>query len=172
MQIFYFLTINETFGILGQAASNSKNDIGLSFRRFTDSGFDAGFEVCAWGEDLSNKYINGGYRQIYLTTNNSIPRNPLDWDFLDREQENIIIIEGGRINGNELEQSYLRVLSKKSNCKVLCQDIKDLIKSQSSQGLYNSGSFYKNTFYSVAAAKYAMVSAFGDSVYTNIVTPL
>ena len=167
MEIFYFLTINEHFEILSEAALSSKKDIGLCFRRFIPSGFEAAFEVCTWDEDLPNKYLNGGYTRMYLTTNNSSPTNPQDWEFSDREQENIIIIEGGRIQGNELEQSYLRVFSKKSNCKLLHQKIRSLIKNKTNSGVYARGSYYKNTFYSNDAAKYKMVSEFGSCEYAK-----
>jgi hypothetical protein len=167
MHIFYFLTPREQFELLKEVSSSNKNDIGLIFRRFTNTGFDSRYEICSWEDDLPKKYLDGGFTQIHITVNGSLPHGLQDWDFLDREEQNLIIIEGGRINNNELEKSYLRVFAKETNCKSLYQRIRKLIKSNTTQGLYSKGSFYKDTFYSEAAAKYKMVSSFGGNEYAK-----
>ncbi len=166
MHIFYFLPVSQQFELLKEVSANSDSDIGLTFRRFTPSGFDARYEVCSWGEDLATKYMDGGFTQIILSVNGAIPNSLEDWDFTDREQENLIIIENGREKNDELEKSYLRVFSKESNCKGLYQKIRKQIKSICHQGLYIRSTFDKTTFYSDMATEFKMVFEFDGDEYT------
>jgi len=165
MHIFYFLTVNEHFNLLREIATTYKEPVLICFRRFSPSGFPAGFEICSWEEDLTEKFVQGGFCQIYLTLNKAKPTSGQDWEFPDREEENIIIIEGGRVKGDELEEIYLRVFSKMSNCNKLYQKIRAAIRTKFNKGLSVSIHFYKDIFYSSDACMYKMVSSFGGHEY-------
>lgn len=166
MHIFYFLPVLQHFELLKEIALEYENDVGLIFRRFTPSGFDARFEVCSWEDDLATKYIEGGYTEIYLSVGGVIPNSKQDWGYSDREQENLIIIENGTEKGNELEKAYLRVFSKVTNCKKLYQKIRKRIKSVCRQGLKIRNTLDKTTFFSEEAKKFKMVFEFDGDEYT------
>lgn len=165
MQVFYFLTPMEHFGLLKKVAADWSAQIGISFRRFSASGFEAGYETCSWNEDLAAKYLDGGYSEIYLSANKSVPKNRQDWDFSEREVGNLIIIEGGRSRSNELEQTYLRVFAKKSKCVPLYRRLRKSLKDSMNQGLYAGRHHYREVFYSDIAAGMRMVDRFGGNEF-------
>ena len=165
MHVFYFLTPIQHFELLKEVVVNWRVPIGISLRRFSPSGFEAGYEACRWDENLASKYVEGGYSEIYLTTNKSSPLHKEDWEFTDRELHDLIIIEGGRIWGNELEISYLRVFAKQSNCVPFYRKIRRRLRENLKQGLYAGQHYYKNTFYSLAAAEMRMLGKRGGNEY-------
>jgi hypothetical protein len=167
VQTFYFLIPDEQFEILKEVSSSMPNAIGLAFRRFTTSGLDSRVEACSWNEDLPKKYSDGLFSQIFLTCNGSLPTDIKDFEFFERESKNIIVIDGGRIKGDELEKSYLRVISKETSCKPLYQKIRTYIKGKTEQGLFVNKTHYKNIFYSTPASFYKMVGSFGGYQYAK-----
>jgi hypothetical protein len=170
MHAFYFLTPIEHFKLLKEVAVNWSVQVGISFRRFSPSGFVPGYETCNWNEDLATKYLDGGHSEIYLSTNNSLPEHQQDWEFPDRELHNLIIIQGGRVCGSELEQAYLRVFAKQSHSVPLYRKLRRTLKNTMGQGLYAGRHYYKDTFYSAAAASMRMVDQFGRNEFARKLT--
>jgi hypothetical protein len=164
---FYFLTPTEHFRLLREAAVNWSVPVGISFRRFAPSGFEPGYDSCDWNDDLAAQYLNGGYSEIYLSANNSLPAHRQDWDYSDREAQDLIIVEGGRVCGNEIEMAYLRVFAKQSHCVPLYRKLRSALTDTMNQGLYAGRHQYKDTFYSDAAAGMKMVDKFGGHEFVR-----
>jgi len=66
--------------------------------------------------DPGANYVRGGYRAAYLSTG-GLPKGSRDYDFLDRESEQLIEVRGARSNKKRLELATIRVVSKKSKLK-------------------------------------------------------
>lgn len=130
----------------------------IIFRRFKVEGMNAGFRILDREEDLFEVYRIGGYSQIYISFLSDLPTDEKDWDFLDRNADNLIIIEGGRIENNYLEMFRLRLASKNSDVKHIFKHLKKAIaKSCSCQGLNTkSGQFYKKILYNDEVLAYEL----------------
>jgi hypothetical protein len=165
MHVFYFLTPPEHFEFLREVCASWRVPVGIAFRRFSPSGFDPGYGTCSWDEDLAAKYLEGGYSEIYLSTNGSVPEHQEDWEFPERELHDLMIVVGARLQGDELEKAYLRVFAKQSHCVPLYRKLRRALKQTMNRGMYAGEHHYKDMFYSDAAAAARMVGEFGGYEY-------
>jgi hypothetical protein len=155
-QFNFFIDPQSFFLIIEQIRNNYSMEI--VFRRFNSETIKAGFKTINREENLYETYKIGKYSQTYISLLGNLPIHEQDWQFLDRNADDLIVIEGGRIYNNSLEMFRLRLLSKISNVKHIFKQIKkSIIGISFNQGLYTkSGEFYNNIFYNDGVLDYEL----------------
>lgn len=127
----------------------------LIFRRFSKDGSDATIQVVDLAdENNASMYLSGGFSEYYVSLG-SIPEGSTDWGFIPRSADELLIFEGGRLLGRDLEITKLRVFSKRSRAKVNFTAIGKAIRARCKQkGLVTlSGASYKDIVYSPEIAR-------------------
>ena len=67
----------------------------LIFQRFKSESFPAGFRIMKFDEPLAQIYNDDEFKLIYLSLTNT-PNSSTDWGFVDRQEDSLIEISGGR----------------------------------------------------------------------------
>jgi hypothetical protein len=145
-RLIFLIYPEKLFSILEKMRDN--HDFFVIFRRSKSENIEAGFRVLHQEYNLHEIYNLGKYQQIYLSIT-GIPEYEQDWNFPDRNADNLIVIDGGRIQGNSLEVCEARIFSKTTYMKPVFNKLKRLIiKVCSKKGLYTeTGNFYKDIYY-------------------------
>ena len=120
----------------------------LVYQRFETNRHKAGFVTIDMSTpiDLATKYNDEDFSLAYISLKGT-PSSDQDWSFLDKNEENLIEIAGGRQKKNELEQTVIRVLSKKTKCKKIFTQLLQNIESQCQQGILLNKQVYPKIFY-------------------------
>lgn len=139
-----FIPTESLFNLLnGIVAAHSAK---LVFQRFESEIHPAGFTTVAPTPGAAKEYIKGGYQLIYISLKN-VPKNTLDWDFLEREEAHLVELAGARQQGQDLEQVVIRPLAKKSKAAKLFGEIQAAIAENCLQGVTLNGKPYPKIFY-------------------------
>ncbi|WP_295617760.1 hypothetical protein [Chamaesiphon sp. GL140_3_metabinner_50] len=145
-RLLFFITPEDLFSVLEKL--RSINNIFVVFRCFLSDNAEAGFKILNPEDNLHAAYKTGNYKQIYISMD-GLPVHAQDWQFTDRSADNLIVIDGGRVQGIHLEMCEARIFSKTTNAKSIFNKLRRLvIKICSAQGLYTkTGRLYKNIYY-------------------------
>lgn len=121
-------------------------DFNIVFHKFSDNG---GFEVFDYEMDLEKNYLQHQFSKILLTIG-STPESKDDWQFYEKEPQNIIEINGARISSEYLELTSIRVVAKRSRVSKLFNELKSaLLENLHSGGLHIGKSNYPEIYYSL-----------------------
>lgn len=157
------------FGVLSKISTNF--EFKVVFRRYETEMFKAGFLNVELDAGAYQHYLNGGYKEIYLSVGD-IPSSEEDWEFYERDAENLIVINGARIDGDMLEISIMRPVNKKNNVKRLLTLIKKDLKSTLNSGnLVVGNTPYPNIYYDDNLAEYKLVNNVEDSDFIYSLSP-
>lgn len=86
-------------------------------RRFSSKEYGPAITVADLNSrELASRYLEEGYSEFYISLG-GVPDSESDWDFLDRYAEEVLVFEGGRQHGRDLEITKFRVFSKKSQAR-------------------------------------------------------
>ncbi|MCD4748726.1 MAG: hypothetical protein K8R59_05060 [Thermoanaerobaculales bacterium] len=133
----------------------SLDDVVIIGRRFTDSGLSPGYYLL---DDRSfAAYQAGRFREMIISIQGK-PLSAEDWDFLDREEPNLLVVEGGRLVGDVLEGWKIRTFAKRSNAVPEFRRLKGMIKQLDGAFGFrdDSGTFYPEIFVAKSARKYRL----------------
>lgn len=147
-QIDFLMAPEKLFEILD--VLSNKHQFRVIFRRYKSERFEAGYFVPRCGDNFGEMYLDGGYREIYLSLEKT-PLSEKDWGFYENNFKDLIEINGGRIVGNLLEKFVARLVAKKSNARRIFADfVKTLKSNMSSGGIYLNKTKYPNIYYDEA----------------------
>ena len=65
------------------------------YQRFKSESFPAGFRIMKFDEPLAQIYNDDEFKLMYLSLTNT-PNSSTDWGFVDRQEDSLIEISGGR----------------------------------------------------------------------------
>ena len=149
MRFYYFLQLQMHFEVIRNVLL--RNGGKLIFRRFDPTGGTRyGFEIVDYEQDdLTSIYMEGGYREMYVSLK-KVPRQFDDWDFPDRAQKELIIIEGGHEQDGVIALSEMLLQDRQSRAKSLFGKLQRAFKKRCTQkGLHANpnGHFYARVYY-------------------------
>ncbi len=142
MRFDYFISITDHLRIVGEVCRLF--DCNLVFRRYQTQAFDAGYIVVPEpSENAAQFYVDGQFRAMWISLS-ELPRSSDDWEFTDRSQDELIVIEYGRESVSVVELSRLRVFARHSKMRPVFQALSKKIKVVCSHvGMQESeGAFY------------------------------
>ena len=126
-QINFFLLPNVIFDLIRQSNIDKRSQ--LIFRRFQSEGFDARIQQVDLNADHVDEIYSSGKFSEYCLSLGSVPYTFDDWKFMERAANELLVFEGSRVVGRDLEITKLRVFSKKSdavsNYKQITKSIKE-----------------------------------------------
>jgi hypothetical protein len=146
-RIEIFIATSDLFEIVFNLIKNDPN-IKLVFQRFESNQHKAGFSVIdiTSKANLSQLYNEGDFSLAYLSLK-GIPSYEQDWNFLDKNEEYLIEIAGGRQRNHDLEETVIRLLSKNTKCKPVFAQLLKNIEAASNKGVLLNEQPYPKIFY-------------------------
>jgi hypothetical protein len=165
-QVTYFMRTRANFALL--EAVRKRVAFSVSFRRFASSGHAPGYYVPSEGCDSTSLYLAGGFQEVYLCTSGHAPSQPQDWAFFEREAAHLLVLEGGREAGSDLEAATLRVIAKQSRSARAYAAIRRAVKARSRRGLttVESQTFYPDVFYAPDLGGFTLRHSFAAGSFT------
>jgi len=121
----FFMLSDEFFEVLRKV--NHTYKFKLSFTRYSPASMGKSiWHTAELDEDLIHIYEE--YETIYISLG-KVPANGLDSDFFEMACDELIEFSGGKISGNVLSISYLRVINKVSKARKLFDAIAREVKN-------------------------------------------
>jgi len=145
-----FLAPESLFGVLVQV--RKQVPFVLILRRFKSPTQPAGLLVPSFDDDLVTVYVSGGFQEAILSID-AAPEGERDWDFMNRNADRLLLIEGARVEGSVLEMSTLRILAKRSRAQDLFRRIKKAVAERCAKGLQAAGTVYGDIYYGTREAR-------------------
>lgn len=137
----------------------------IIFRRFRGDGFSSGWRVMLNDNNLSRIYDSDGYSKIYFSLG-AVPSHDTDWEFTDNAAKELLVLSGGKSQGNMLELSDLRVFSKSSTAKKIFNEMTKEIKTHTRKGeLICNGVVCSHILHSENATNFRMQDGLGGNEY-------
>jgi len=158
-ELKFFMMPDQLFKILSELAADF--DFSIIFRRYENEKHNAEFKNVSFSKELYSLYLKGGYKEIYLSVGD-VPKHGDDWTFYEDSSEDLIEIDGSRLEDKTLEISYVRQVTKKSNANKLFRVLSKMLKSKMNCGMSIDKTSYPKMFYSSGLDDYVLVSDIED----------
>ncbi|HMW46682.1 MAG TPA: hypothetical protein PKD17_02110 [Cellvibrionaceae bacterium] len=123
-----------------------KEGANIIFCRYKPTDQKPGFTVVQAAPDLANKYLDGKYEQILLSLK-GLPKHEQDWEFIERASAYLIEINGGRQDADNIGQTTIRLIDKKSKATKVFNGLKAAVKAISGVGVLVNGNPYPKIYY-------------------------
>ena len=168
MRIYYFLELHPHLAIIRDILLRIGGR--LSFRRYDPTGgTEYGFTIVNLEEDdLPSLYMSREFSEMYISLK-KIPLRFDDWDYPDRAQSELILIEGGRQHDGILALSEMLLQDRNSLAKSLFGKLQRALKKQCTEkGLYANpkGHYYARFYYDPKVLlKYRLQDTLDDDSY-------
>ena len=134
----------------------TKHDARIILRRFKTEQHESGWNVITSEADVADTFLRGGYTEAYFSLG-AVPSHDRDFDFTDNAMDELLELDGGRLEGNDLELFTLRTFAKKSTADKLFKDLKKSIVSVCQKGFSHIGdTLYPNIYHAESAVKYCL----------------
>ncbi|MFO1367349.1 MAG: hypothetical protein U1F46_00020 [Marinagarivorans sp.] len=126
-----------------------KEDANIIFCRYKPTDQKPGFTVVQAAADLANTYLDGKYEQILISLK-GLPKQEQDWEFIERASAYLIEINGGHQDADNIGQTTIRLIDKKSKATKVFNALKTAVKAISGMGVLVNGNPYPKIYFDLA----------------------
>jgi hypothetical protein len=170
MRLKYFITLDHHFQQLLTFAQ--RHSLSLILRSFGDAS-STGYHIVANDlAELLHVFQERNCREIVISKG-ELPKSQHDWQFLNRAQDSLIIIEGGRQEVQALEKSEMRLFAKGSHLRPQFPKLRKRIQSVCTcQGMQTKeGVLYNEIIYEPLTLSYELRENISNSDPKHVYIP-
>ncbi len=121
-----------------------KYDLKVILRGFETAQTDSRWQIVESFDSIKEIYLSGQFKHIYLSID-KLPSHAQDWNYTKDASNELIIITGGRMKGNAIEVTTIRIFAKQSEMKKQYNFLKRILKKELQKGeVYLKNRVYKN----------------------------